>query len=373
MVTPLDDSKIPWIGFNLVKGIGPMRLNALITAFGDIQHAWNATASQLKETGLNSKFVSTIIEVRESGILEQSLKKIGELGIGVLTWEDPEYPERLKEIDQSPPVLYCLGSIGRQDHWAVAVVGTRKVSAYGKQATRDIVSLLAQNGITIVSGLARGIDGVAHLSALEAGSRTIAVLGNGLDYIYPPEHRQLAQRIMANGALVSDYAPGIAPEAGNFPPRNRIISGLSQAVLIMEAGEKSGAMITAAFAADQGREVFAVPGSIYSPQSKGTNQLIREGAHILLSGQDVLEVLNLENVLELQTARNVLPANATEAKLMDVLGNEPLYIDDIYSVSTLPIELVTSTLTLMELKGMVRKIGPMRYMAIHENRADYES
>jgi DNA processing protein len=140
----------------------------------------------------------------------------------------------------------------------------------------------------------------------------------------------------------------------------------------MEAGEKSGAMITAAFAAEQGREVFAVPGSIYSPQSKGTNQLIREGAHILLSSQDVLEVLNLENVLELQTARSVLPANATEAKLMDVLGNE-LYIDDIYNVSALPIELVTSTLTVMELKGMVRKVGPMRYIAIHENRAEYET
>ena len=373
MVTPLDDSKIPWIGFNLVNGIGPMRLNALITAFGDIRLAWNAPASELKETGLNSKLVLSIIDVRESGILEQSLKKIREHGIEVLTWEDPDYPGRLKEIDQSPPVLYCLGSMSGQDHWAVGVVGTRKVSAYGKQATRDIVSLLAQNGITIVSGLARGIDGVAHLSALEAGGRTIAVLGNGLDYIYPPEHRQLAQRIMANGALVSDYAPGIAPEAANFPPRNRIISGLSQAVLVMEAGEKSGAMITAAFAAEQGREVFALPGNIYSPQSKGTNQLIREGAHILLSSQDVLEVLNLENVLELKTARSVLPANATEAKLMDVLGNEPLYIDDIYNISALPIELVTSTLTLMELKGMVRKVGPMRYTAIHENRAEYET
>lgn len=373
MVAPLDEAKIPWVGFNLVKGIGPIRLHALVSAFGDIQAAWQAAPAQLEEAGLQRKLVGAMLEIRSSGLLENTLKKIEDLGIQVLTWEDPGYPARLKEIEQSPPVLYCLGSITEQDRWAVAVVGTRKVSTYGKQVTREIVNFLSQNGITIVSGMARGIDGTAHLAALEAGGRTIAVLGNGLDCVYPPEHRQLMQRVQEKGALVSDYPPGTAPEAANFPPRNRIISGLSQAVLVMEAGEKSGAMITAAFAAEQGREVFAVPGSIFAPQSKGTNQLIREGAHILLSGQDVLEVLNLENLLEHHTARSVLPANATEARLMNVLGGEPLYIDDIQNVAALPIDLVSATLTLMELKGMVRKVGPMRYMAVHENRADYEA
>jgi DNA processing protein len=223
MVTPLDDSKIPWIGFNLVKGIGPMRLNALITAFGDVQQAWNAPASQLKESGLNPRLVSSIIEVRESGTLEKSLKKIREQGIEVLTWEDPDYPGRLKEIDQSPPVLYCLGSMSGQDHWAIAVVGTRKVSAYGKQAM-DIVSLLAQNGITIVSGLARGIDGVAHLSSPEAGQ----------------DHRRNGERLItfihhtppAGAAYHSErgFWSAIMPLElhlkRQISPRNRIISGL---------------------------------------------------------------------------------------------------------------------------------------------------
>lgn len=369
----MDDSKIPWIGFNLVKGIGTRRLNALIAAFGNIQQAWNATAEQLEEAGLHHRLALLVVETRQSGILEKTLQKIHQLGIEVQTWEDERYPRRLKEIDQSPPVLYSLGSLLEGDLWAVAVVGTRKVSAYGKQATQEIVSLLARNGITIVSGLARGTDGVAHLSALEAGGRTIAVMGNGLDLIYPPEHRSLAQRILSHGALVSDYAPGVAPEAANFPPRNRIISGLSQAVLVMEAGVKSGALITAAFAAEQGREVFAVPGSIFAPLSKGTNQLIHEGAHILLSGQDVLELLNLENVFEHQVARTVLPSDATEARLMHVLGNEPLYIDDIHNLAALPIEQVTAALAMMELKGMVRKVGSMRYMAVYEDQAYYEA
>jgi DNA processing protein len=368
----VDDEKTYWVGFNLVKGIGPTRLRLLLDAFGDVATAWKASSVDLEEAGLGQKLIKSLIEMRQGGELDRVVTIIEKYHIEVLTWNDPGYPRRLKEIEQSPPVLYVLGKFSEDDQWAVAVVGTRKVSAYGRQVTQEIVGYLAQNGVTIISGLARGIDGIAHQAALDAGGRTIAVLGNGLDYIYPPEHRRLAIEILDNGALVSDYPPGTAPESTNFPPRNRIISGLAQAVLVIEAGIKSGALITAAFAAEQGRHVFAVPGTIYAPQSKGTNLLIREGAHILLNGLDVLELLNLANVHEQRTARTVLPTNATEARLFEILSRESMHIDEIRNLAELPIETISGTLTLMELKGMVRQVGPMRYMAINEESELYE-
>jgi DNA processing protein len=368
----VDDEKTYWVGFNLVKGIGPTRLRLLLDAFGDVATAWKASSVDLEEAGLGQKLIKSMIEMRQGGELDRVVTIIEKYHIEVLTWNDPGYPRRLKEIEQSPPVLYVLGKFSEDDQWAVAVVGTRKVSAYGRQVTQEIVGYLAQNGVTIISGLARGIDGIAHQAALDAGGRTIAVLGNGLDYIYPPEHRRLAIEILDNGALVSDYPPGTAPESTNFPPRNRIISGLAQAVLVIEAGIKSGALITAAFAAEQGRHVFAVPGTIYAPQSKGTNLLIREGAHILLNGLDVLELLNLANVHEQRTARTVLPTNATEARLFEILSRESMHIDEIRNLAELPIETISGTLTLMELKGMVRQVGPMRYMAINEESELYE-
>jgi len=218
---------------------------------------------------------------------------------------------------------------------------------------------------------ARGVDGIAHKSTLEQGGRTLAVLGSGVDRIYPPDHRQLAAQIMDRGALISDYPPGTPPEASNFPPRNRIISGLSMATVVVEAGRRSGALITAEFAVEQGREVFAVPGNVLSPQSKGTNRLIQEGARILLDPQEILEVLDLTRVTEQSAARAVLPENATEAELFGVLSHEPLHVDEIRSQTHLSIEEVTSTLALMELKGMVRQVGGMRYTAVREDGVQY--
>jgi len=366
------DERVYWAGLNLVKGIGAVRFETLIAHFGSPRAAWEAPAGQLKSIGLPTPVVEALLTVRTDVNLEQLWEQIESNGITLITLEDDVYPTRLKQIDQPPPVFYALGDLIPQDEWAVAIVGTRRVTHYGQQVAEEIAAFLAQNGITVVSGLARGVDSIAHRAALEAGGRTIAVLGSGVDRIYPAENRGLASEMIGRGAVISDYAPGTPPEAGNFPPRNRIIAGLSIAVVVVEAGERSGASITAGFAVEQGREVFAVPGNIFSPQSKGTNRLLRDGAHPLLAPEDLLEVLNLSMVTEHQKARVVLPANAVEAAIFSVLGHEPVHVDQIGLEAKLPIEQISATLTMMELKGMVRQVGGMRYIAVKEARAAYD-
>ncbi len=322
--------------------------------------------------GLSPKIVENLQKIRSQVDLERIWANIQSKGFGVLTWEDEAYPSRLKEIAQPPPVLYVWGSLQPQDTWAVAIVGTRRITAYGRQVAEDLGIFLARNGVTVVSGLARGVDAVAHTAALKGQGRTIAVLGSGVDRIYPPEHRRLAEQIAAQGAVISDYAPGTPPDSVNFPPRNRIISGLSLATVVVEAGQESGALITATFAAEQGREVFAVPGNILNAQSRGANRLIQQGARPLLHPQEILEALNLTQVSQQQAARSQLPADATEARLLKVIGCEPLHVDDIRAQSGLPIETVSATLTIMELKGMVRQVGGMHYVAVREARDAYE-
>ena len=225
-----------WVGFNLVKGIGAVRLQALQDHFGDLSLAWQAPVDALQAAGFSPKLAERVLQIRASLNLEKYMSRIEAQGIQILTWEDELYPRRLKEIDQPPPVLYMRGALKTEDFWSVAVVGTRRVSAYGRQVADELAMFLANNGVTVISGLARGVDAIAHQSALKAGGRTIAVLGCGVDRIYPPENTQLAEKIMASGAILSDYAPGTPPDASNFPPRNRIISGLSMATVVVEAG-----------------------------------------------------------------------------------------------------------------------------------------
>lgn len=365
------EQKAYWVGFNLVKGIGAVRMQALQNYFGDLSIAWQAPLEGLQSAGLCSKIAENVIRTRKSIDLEKYLDTIKGKGIQVLIREDEAYPERLKQIDQPPPVLYLRGKLIPEDFWAVAIVGTRRVTVYGRQIAEEISAYLANNGVTVVSGLARGVDGLAHDAALTVGGRTLAVLGSGVDRIYPPEHVRLAERILTHGALISDYAPGTPPDGVNFPPRNRIISGLSLGVVVIEAGEKSGALITAAFAAQQGREVFAVPGNILAPQSKGTNRLVQDGAHPLLRPEEILEILQLQQVTEHRAARTSLPTDATEARLLTLLGREPLHVDEIRAQAGLPIEKVSATLTMMELKGMVRQVGHMQYVALRENSSEY--
>jgi DNA processing protein len=367
----LDDPRRYWVGWNLVKDVGAVRFRALLNAFGDAQSAWEASAEALEEAGLSPKLVAKVVKLRSQVSLNLVWEKLQVGGIQVLTWDDEAYPRRLKEIDQPPPVLYLRGNLLPEDEWAVAIVGTRRVTAYGRQVAEELATVLARNGVTVVSGLARGVDSIAHLAALNAGGRTIAVMGTGVDQIYPPENQRLAEKMLQQGALVSDYAVGTPPVGTNFPPRNRLISGLTLAVVVVEAGLTSGALITASFAAEQGRDVFAIPGNITAPQSQGTNRLILDGAAPLLNPQQVLEALNLTMLTEHRAARRVLPTDPVEKQVYQVLGAEPLHVDEIRMRTDMPIEQVSATLALMELKGMVRQVGGMNYVAVREQAQDY--
>ncbi len=362
-----------WLGFNLVKGIGSAKVQGLQSYFGDIEAAWNASESELKKLGLDQKALSNLLETRATIDLDQELQNVKAKNIGVLTWDSADYPDYLAKIDGSPPLLYLVGALQDIDRWAVAVVGTRRVTPYGRQMTQELVSGLVRNGVTVVSGLARGVDAIAHQTALDHGGRTIAVLGSGPDHIYPPENRDLARNIVRDrGAVLSEYPLGTEPEAKNFPPRNRIISGLSLGVIVVEAGERSGATITAHFAMEQGREVFAVPGNVNSPASRGTNRLIQEGAKLVTNAEDVLEELNLSMVFEHSAVQKVLPETKEEAALFEHLSTEPLHVDALSRASGLSSQEVSSTLTLLELKGIVRQVGGMNYVMVREPQPAYD-
>ncbi|MCC6606843.1 MAG: DNA-protecting protein DprA [Anaerolineae bacterium] len=363
-----------WLGFNLVKGIGPAKVQALLDYFGSLANAWQANEFELYKIGFDKRAVANLLQARHELDLDAALAQAQQANVKLLTWDTPAYPNYLREIPNPPPLLYLKGDLLEQDRWAVAVVGTRRLTSYGRLVTRDLVAGLVQNNITVVSGLARGIDAVAHKTAVELGGRTLAVLGSGLDAIYPADNRALAQEItQGHGAIISEYGLGIQPEAKNFPPRNRIISGLSLGVIIVEAGERSGALITTNFALEQNREVFAVPGNINSPASQGPNKLIQEGAKLVTRVEDVLEELNLHMVAERTAVQLVLPETAEEIALYTQLSAQPVHIDDLSRSTGLPSALVSSTLTLMELKGMVQQVGGMNYVLLREDTSIYQT
>ena len=360
-----------WVGFSLIPGIGRVRFTQLENYFGNLEDAWKASPANLKHTGLDSSSINAITHWRPRISLAAEIEKLDRYKVKALTYHDDDYPARLKEIYDFPPVLYLRGSLLPQDEWCLAVVGTRRATVYGRQVTEEIVADLVQNKITIVSGLAKGIDTVAHNSALEADGRSIAIFACGLDTVYPAENTNLARRIMQQGALISEYPLGTRPRAENFPRRNRIMSGLSLGVLITEAGETSGALITANMALEQNREVLAVPGSILSPVSKGTNHLIQEGAKLVRDYTDILEELNLTAVAQQIEMKELMPATDTESLLLKQLAAEPVHIDEICRSTALPISTVSSTLAMMELKGLVRQVGTMNYVLAREVREGY--
>ena len=361
-----------WVGFNRIPGLGRARFSQLEGYFGDLERAWKASAAELKAAGLDSKSIEGIVASRPDISLDAEMERLEHNHIRALTWNDPAFPARLKEIYDVPPVLYVRGDITAEDEWTIAVVGTRRATIYGREVTERLVAELVRNRITVVSGLARGIDSIAHRTALESGGRTIAVFACGLDTVYPPENVKLAQAIMEHGALVSEYPLGTRPKAEHFPRRNRIMSGISLGVLVTEAGEGSGAMITATLALEQNREVFAVPGSILSPASRGVNRLIKEGAKLVSEVQDILEELNLTMIPRQMEMRELVPENETESLIMKYLSHEPTHIDEVCRSSSLPIATVSSTLTMMELKGIVRQMGGMNYILAREARAGYQ-
>lgn len=370
----MTDKSLPfWIGFSKVPGIGPARLRSLLDYYGDIEAAWSANPGELRAIGLDKRSVENLVKVRESVNLELELNRLEKLKVSVLSWDSPDYPALLKTIPDPPVVLYIRGSLMPQDEWAVAVVGTRQASAYGKECTRLLVNGLVENKITVVSGLAYGIDTEAHQTVVNAGGRTLAVLGSGVDVIYPTENRRLGQAVVEHGALISEYPLGTKPDSRNFPRRNRIISGLSLGVLFVEGSLQSGARITTDYALEQGREVFAVPGSILRSAGSGANYLIQNGAKLVTGVNDILEELNLTQLVQYTEARAIIPGNETEARLLQQLSSEPVHIDELGQATGLPAAEIASTLTMMELKGMVRQVGGMNYVIAREVSGEYRT
>ncbi len=351
-----------WIAFNRVAGIGPARMRALLDQCGTIDRAWRASVQELRAARLDRTTIEALLDARRTLDPAAEVARVKRAGVTVYTWDDPEYPPGLRTIDRSPPVFYVRGALAPMDELAVAIVGTRHASVYGREVAHNLGAALAQNGVTVVSGLAMGVDTVAHRAALEAGGRTIAVLGSGVDELYPAQNRGLGEEISLHGAVVSDYALGTKPDARNFPPRNRIISALSRAVVIVEAGERSGALITAEFAAEQGRELFAVPGSILNAGSVGCNNLIRDGATPLLSIDDVLGFLDVERVGFQRAVRAAIPAEPDEARVLAHLTTEPRHMDEVVRAAGLSSAQVSSLLVVMEIKGLVRQSSPMHYV-----------
>jgi DNA processing protein len=360
------------VAFNRIPGVGRVRHQALAARFGTLAEAWRAGPGELRAAGLDDRIVRVIVAERPNIDPEAEFARLAEIGVRALTWNDSAYPPRLKEIDDPPPVLYVRGDLSPADEWAVAVVGTRRPTPYGRQVAEEIAYQLAANRIAVISGLARGIDAIAHRAALQAGGRTVAGLACGLDIVYPPEHAKLAREIIESGALVSDYALGTQPRGDYFPRRNRILSGMSLGVLVVEGDVKSGALITANLALDHGREVFAVPGSIFSAQSRGTNLKIQKGeAKLVQRVEDVLEELNLTMVPQQMEMKELMPATDTEADLLRHIAKEPVHIDEVCRRSGLPVSTVSSVLAMMELKGLVRQMGPMAYVRAREAQAPY--
>jgi DNA processing protein len=359
-----------WLGFSLIPGIGPVRFRQLEAAFKTLEAAWHAGPAELKQAGLEDNAVKSIVQTRPKVDLEAEFNRLNALGIRLITHHDPAYPARLREIHDRPALLFIKGEIKAEDEWCVSIVGSRQPTIYGRQVAEEMAAELAQNRITVVSGLARGIDAISHRAALSAGGRTLAVVGGGLDSIYPAENTELSKQITERGALISEYPPGTRPRPENFPRRNRILSGLCLGVLVVEAAASSGAL-NAQQALEQNREVFAIPGSILSPASAGTNKLIQDGAKLVRRVSDILEELNLTAAAHQMKMKAALPASDTEAALLKHLGAAPVHIDEICRVSRLPAHTVSGTLAMMELKGMVKQVGAMNYALVRESRENY--
>lgn len=358
---PSDDPRY-WIGFQLIPNIGPVRTMQLVDHFGSVEQVWQASESALRATGLSADLVTGIVRERHTIDLDGELEKLVTHGVQAICIDNRDYPRLLKHIPASPTVLYMKGSYEPFDELAIGVVGTRRSTTYGADMTRQIAGELAGAGVTIVSGLARGIDSIAHDAALSAGGRTLAVCGCGLDIVYPPQNRKLAARIIEQGALISEYPIGVPPDGPHFPARNRIISGLSRGVLVVEAPKRSGALITTNFALDQGRDVYAVPGSALSKVSEGCHDLIRAGATLVTSADHILQELNVTASESAVQSRMVLPETDAEKTLLACIGAEPRHINELSMDSGLPIHEANGTLLTMELKGLIRQSGAQHYV-----------
>ncbi|UCG16180.1 MAG: DNA-processing protein DprA [Phycisphaerales bacterium] len=366
-----------YLRLHLADGVGPVRLANLLKYFGSVDEILSAALSALEKVdGVGPATARAVFAARSDDRTEHEIDRAARLGLRILCLADPEYPPALARIPDPPVCLYVRGRFRPEDRGAVSVVGTRRCSHYGSEQARRFGALLAGAGFTVVSGLARGVDGCAHEGALEAGGRTIAVLANGLSEIYPPEHEPLARRVAAHGAVISETPLDAAPEQGNFPRRNRIVVGLGAGLLVVEAPKRSGALISARLATEYNREVFALPGRVDTVQSFGTNRLIRDGAALVTCLEDILEELPaVERKVVPASARTgtspaadhrdpPMPFDATpdEQAVLDALGTEEITLDALCRACDIPVHRITTALMSLQLRGAVRQFPGDRYI-----------
>jgi len=357
------EEKNYWVAFSAFPQIGPKRFSLLRKYFGSAKRAWEAKKETLLKIGFSEKLVFDFIKFREGFDLSSYFLRMEKLQIRAITFEDKEYPESLKSTADRPFLLYLIGEIKPQDSLALGVVGTRKITSYGREVTETLVTNLAAFSLTIVSGLAYGVDSVAHNAAIESGGRTIGVWAGGLDSVFPGYRKNLVEKIIKNkkGAVISEYPLGFSPRVSTFPQRNRIIAGLSLGVLVTEAAEDSGSLITAKFCQKLKRPVFAVPGPITSSLSGGTAKLLKEGAKLVYNVKDILNELKIEQKVKIQEARKILPDDKNEEMILKILEREPKSVDQIVRESKRETGEVVAILALMEIKGKIKDLGGAVY------------
>ena len=344
--------------FNQFEFIGARTLKKIRKFFGNYEKAWKAPFSQISKAGLKGKVLAELDKGRSLINPDKEIERLKKYNIQILTPEDEHYPKLLKEIYDAPEILYYLGDLSAFSDFSLAIVGSRRYTSYGKEVVSYFAQELAVKGLTIVSGLALGIDALSHQAALEVGGKTVAVLGSGLDKIYPATNRQLGKEILKKkGILISEYPLGSSALKYHFPHRNRIISGLSLGILVIEAAEKSGSLLTASHALEQNREIFAVPGSIFSSRSRGTNNLIKSGAKAVTDPQDILKELDIQNTSLYKETKKIIADSPQEEIIINLLKENPQPINKIFKKTGLPIAKLNSLLTIMEMKGQIKNLG----------------
>ena len=355
------------IALNMIEDLGSVRTRSLLKHFGSLKEIFEAREKELERVkGIGSKIAERMVYSIKNIDAKKELELAERRGVKIITFLDRDYPERLKNIYDPPMVLYVKGDILPQDALAIAIVGSRNASFYGIQSAERLSFELASRGITVVSGLARGIDSSAHKGALKAKGRTLAILGSGILNMYPEEHFILADEISKQGAVISEFPMATIPDRGNFPRRNRIISGLSLGVVVVEAAEKSGALITSDIAMEQGREVFAVPGKIDSMTSKGTNRLIKQGAKLAESCDDILEELHLQITTSLKVEEDSLPhaLDKEESLVYNLLSSEPQHIDELSEATRLGVTRISGILLNLEMRRLTRQLPGKNFVKL---------
>lgn len=356
------------IRLSAVPGVGPNRMRTMIGHFRSVSKVFKASLQELQKIpGIDEKTAKSVVEAKTESFAEKQIKKAEELKVRIISFWDEEFPELLKQIYDPPVLLYVKGNFSENDKYALSIIGTRNPTHYGKIITEKLTTSLAEKGITIISGMAYGIDSIAHSHALKAGSRTLAVVGTGLDITYPSGNQKLSLEIAENGALISEFPFGTKPDRQNFPRRNRIVSGLSHGVIVVEAGIKSGALITASMAIEQNREVFAVPGNINSPQSVGPNALIKQGACLVISAEDILGELSpkLDPIIKGDSKPKLLvELSSDEAAVLSKLSHEPKHVDELVQSVDMRCSQVLSVLLTLEFKNQIRQLSGKMFVKI---------